>query len=147
MLIDWAFRAPCDLEVQYNGRFFSLKNLSITLSISIQFSKMISFYHLKNYFIYTISFYNIPNVGETNLSPIRYCSLWKWTEEADATRMNLLNPTSGRDASYPQLISMSSQVGCTHQVDLLKKTLKSTKYQLKFLCRLLKKISLTVHNH
>ena len=53
-------------------------------------------------------------VGGTNLFPIRYCSLWEWAEEADATRTNLLNPTSRRDASHPQLISMSSQVGCTH---------------------------------
>ena len=51
-----------------------------------------------------------------NISPIRYCSLWEWAEEADATHTNLLNPTLGRDASHPQLISMSSQVvGCTHQ--------------------------------
>ena len=58
-------------------------------------------------------------VGETNLSSIRYCSLWEWAEEANATHTNLLNLTSGRDASHLQLISMSSQVRCTHQVDLL----------------------------
>ena len=49
-------------------------------------------------------------VGGTSLSPIWYCLLWEWVEEADATRMNLLNPTLGRNASHLQLISMSSQV-------------------------------------
>ena len=44
-----------------------------------------------------------------------YCLLWEWAEETDATYTNLLNPTSGRDASHPQLISMSSQVRCIHQ--------------------------------
>ena len=53
--------------------------------------------------------------GGTNLSLRRYCPLWEWAEEADATHTDLLNPTSGRDASHPQLISMSSQVRCTHQ--------------------------------
>ena len=54
--------------------------------------------------------------GGTNLFLRRYCPLWEWAEEADATHTDLLNPTSGRDASHPQLISMSSQVRCTHQV-------------------------------
>ena len=53
--------------------------------------------------------------GGTNLSLRRYCPLWEWAEEADATRTNLLNPILGRDVSHLQLISMSSQVGCTHQ--------------------------------
>ena len=60
-------------------------------------------------------------VGGTNLSLIRSCSLWEWVEEADATSMNFLNPTSRRDASHPQLISISSQVGYTHQVDHIKR--------------------------
>ena len=50
-----------------------------------------------------ILIFNITRVGGTNLSPIRYYSLWEWVEEADATRTNLLNPTSGRDASHRSL--------------------------------------------
>ena len=51
-----------------------------------------------------------PNVhyGETNLSLRRYCPVWEWAKEANVTRTDLLNPTSGRDASPSQLISMSS---------------------------------------
>ena len=60
-------------------------------------------------------------VGGTNLSPIRYCSLSEWAKEADATNMNFLNPISRRDTSHSQLISMSSQVGYTHQVDHTKR--------------------------
>ena len=48
--------------------------------------------------------------GGTNLSLRRYCSLWV------KTLTDLLNPTSRRDASHPQHISLSSHVGCTTHV-------------------------------
>ena len=60
--------------------------------------------------LYEINFSWIVFVGGMNLSPIRYCPLWKWRWVL--VLKVLLNPTSGRDASHPCLISLELKEGC-----------------------------------
>ena len=48
-------------------------------------------------------------MGRTNLSPIRYCPLWKW-RWALVLKV-LLNPTSGRDTSHSCVVVIHSSLG------------------------------------
>ena len=49
-------------------------------------------------------------MGGTNLSPITYCSLWEWIEEPMPPSQ--INPTLGRDAFHPCLISTWPKEWC-----------------------------------
>ena len=56
----------------------------------------------------------IPNERKESKNPIRYCLSLGWARiDLRPTCMNLLNPTLGRDASYPCLISFWLKEGCT----------------------------------
>ena len=56
----------------------------------------------------------IPNERKESKNPIRYCLSLGWARiDLRPTRMNLLNPILGRDASHPCLISLWLKEGFT----------------------------------
>ena len=84
----------------------SNKKNDFFIIFSFQQNKQYPSEHIINQIYVLISpLYYYYYCGGTNLYFRRYYPFWEWAKEANATRMDLLNLTSRRDASHPQLIN------------------------------------------